>query len=744
MTPARPRHWVAVGALVGGVWIVIVGAGLYLILHQPWLGLRLLPAPGDLIVVTSVRGPSSDRVPVGAIVNAVRRPADAEWLVLTATDLVPTPSYLQTYAELNRFFQRQGRIREVLGAPTVELRTGSGAIVSLTPARRRPLISVPGHVGLMFAVAALVLLVAGVALARARSAPGAWVLLLASIGMVMSAATYAVYSARELALSAESFRVLIGLNHWCGIALASTGGALVPWLLPRPLSPVWGGWAIAAIGLTLATVGEFRLASSITLGLRVPMTSMFACAVLLGVLQWRRSGDLPVDRAMLRWWTVPALSALSLYFVLLVLPGSAGAGPYVSQSWGYVITALFFIGLGLGAARFKLFYVNPVNLLVWGATGAICAGTMVLLDTLVDRWLASCLGLAAAGLLYFPARDLIWRLQPHRHARMETALQSIAARAVGTTSPAGVTDAWRASLRDIFRPMTIEPLRSASKDVELVDEATMDVSLRASDAGLRLLRPYDGRSLYSPRDLALARMVGTLFSALSDYWDLHARGQRDEREEIAELLRDRMGARIRALRNRVDAPSLVDLLDAADQRLTAVLEALTMTSCGLSVATATWQRDFAAACDAAGIRADICVEPVADDPTLGELHRVAASRFVQESAANIVRHSGATEASLTIRCADGCLHLVVEDDGRARPQDLQHGRGLKGLASRSRALGGRLELRSSARGGLSVHQMLPLDGAARELADAHPSPAPQADARPPLPHSGDSAFARPA
>lgn len=729
-------------ALVAGVWLAIVGISLYLILHQPWLGLKLLPAPADGIAVASVSGPSSGQVPSGAVVTALRRPGEA-WLTLTSADLVPTPSYLQTYAELNRFFQRQGRIREVLGAPTINLQTGLGSVVSLQPAARRPLGSVPGHVWFMFAVAAVVLGAAGLALARARNRPGVWVLFLATIGMVMSATTYAVYSARELALSTESFRVLIGLNHWCGIALASTGGALVPWLLPRPLSPAWGGWAIAIIGLTLATVGEFRLMSSITLGLRIPMTSMFACAVLLGVLQWRRSVDRPVDRAMLRWWTVPALAALSLYFALLVLPGSTHAGPVVSQSWGYAITALFFSGLGLGAARFKLFYVNPVNLLVWGATGAICAAAMVLLHAVADRWLASCLGLAAAGLFYFPARDLIWRLQPHRHARMETALEAIAARAVGTTSLAGVTDAWRGTLQHIFRPMKIEPLLTTSKDVDLVDEATMDVSLPGTEGRLRLLSPYDGRSLYSPRDVELARMVGTLFGALIEYGNLHARGQREERKRIAGQLRERMGARILALRPRVSAPGLVELLDAADQRLSAVLDDLTMSSCALSEASVKWRRDFAVACDAAGICADIRFAPGADDPTLGELQRVAASRFVQESTANIARHSGATEARLTVGCREGCLHLIVEDDGHARPEDLQYGRGLRGLESRSRALGGQLALRTSDLGGLSVHQMLRLDAVALDLPRIAPTlAATRGELDAAIPYSGDSAVAR--
>lgn len=698
--------------MVAVLWIALVGTSLCLILREPWLGLNLLPTSGNTIVVSRATGPSSEALPAGTVITALRG-LDGEWLKLTAGDLNPEPTYLDTYAELNHFFHRQGLIRAALGAPVVEFQTESGATASIAPEARRPVQSVSAHVWVQFGFAAVLLLVSGAALARDPREIAAWIWLLTAIGMINCYCAHAVYSARELAISAESFRFLIGFNHWSGIALAAGGGGSIPAFLPRRFSPRYLAWVIPSIGLVMATAGEFRWAPNITLGFRVPMTVLFGCGVVLSILQWRRSVGRPVDRAMLRWWMVPAFVTIAMYYLLVVLPSSVGRGPYVSQTWGWAITTLFYGGIGLGVARFRLFYVNPVNLLIWGITGAICAVAVTLLRTiLVDQWLASCLGIAAAGIIYFPARDLIWRKQPGQHARMETALESIAARAVGTRSLADVMNSWRAVLQDIFLPVEIERLRATSRDAVLVDEATMDVSLRAPEVGMRLLRPFAGRGLFSPHDIELAKTVGTLFSALIEYWNLHARGEREERSRIAEMLRKRLSFRLQALRARVDTPELVGLLDEMNLRLNSILVALTTSRCCLSVAAATWQREFIGACEAAGVHAETSVEPFSNDPELSELQIVAASRLVQETASNIVRHSGATAARLTIRYANAVLNLIVEDDGHAQLENLQHGRGLNGLRTRSSALGGRLEFSAGSMGGLAVHQILPVNSIA--------------------------------
>ncbi len=74
-------------------------------------------------------------------------------------------------------------------------------------------------------------------------------------------------------------------------------------------------------------------------------------------------------------------------------------------------------------------------------------------------------------------------------------------------------------------------------------------------------------------------------------------------------------------------------------------------------------------------------------------------RIVQESLANILKHSGATEAEVTLRIEDGRMVLRIRDDGRGFPPESLAGKGrglgLPGIAERARILGGDLAIHST-------------------------------------------------
>lgn len=86
----------------------------------------------------------------------------------------------------------------------------------------------------------------------------------------------------------------------------------------------------------------------------------------------------------------------------------------------------------------------------------------------------------------------------------------------------------------------------------------------------------------------------------------------------------------------------------------------------------------------------------------------AAAYFVcSEALANVGKHARASRAAIEIDRADGRLRVVVRDDG-AGGADLGAGSGLRGLADRVEALGGRFEVESPPGGGTAVVAELPL------------------------------------
>jgi PAS domain S-box-containing protein len=80
--------------------------------------------------------------------------------------------------------------------------------------------------------------------------------------------------------------------------------------------------------------------------------------------------------------------------------------------------------------------------------------------------------------------------------------------------------------------------------------------------------------------------------------------------------------------------------------------------------------------------------------------------LASEALTNAAKHAGAGEAVVRVRCEDGAVVAEVVDDG-AGGADAK-GSGLRGLADRMEALGGRLEVESPPGRGTAVRARLPL------------------------------------
>jgi signal transduction histidine kinase len=107
------------------------------------------------------------------------------------------------------------------------------------------------------------------------------------------------------------------------------------------------------------------------------------------------------------------------------------------------------------------------------------------------------------------------------------------------------------------------------------------------------------------------------------------------------------------------------------------------------------------------------------DPAVGRLPEAAESAayfVIAEAVANAVKHARADRLLVTIRATGGELEVVVADDG-AGGAVIERGSGLRGLADRVDALGGRLTV-SSDGSGTTVAARIPLVRSPVEVACA--------------------------
>jgi signal transduction histidine kinase len=94
-------------------------------------------------------------------------------------------------------------------------------------------------------------------------------------------------------------------------------------------------------------------------------------------------------------------------------------------------------------------------------------------------------------------------------------------------------------------------------------------------------------------------------------------------------------------------------------------------------------------------------------------------RVVQEGLNNVVKHSGASEAVVSVERATDSVTVTIRDDGRGLPPDAasrHHGFGLAGMAERARMLGAVLSVDSAEGRGTRVAVRIRLPIARQESA----------------------------
>jgi len=107
------------------------------------------------------------------------------------------------------------------------------------------------------------------------------------------------------------------------------------------------------------------------------------------------------------------------------------------------------------------------------------------------------------------------------------------------------------------------------------------------------------------------------------------------------------------------------------------------------------------------IAAEVSGDGLPPDARFGPDIEGAAYFFVCEALGNVLKHADATRAVVRLQAGQGRLTVEVHDDGRGFAIQAAAQSGLRGLRDRIEALGGRMEISSTAGRGTSVSAWLP-------------------------------------
>jgi signal transduction histidine kinase len=183
-----------------------------------------------------------------------------------------------------------------------------------------------------------------------------------------------------------------------------------------------------------------------------------------------------------------------------------------------------------------------------------------------------------------------------------------------------------------------------------------------------------------------------------------------ERKRIQRNLHDGAQQRITSvllclgpLRAQTDEP--VELLDSAIDELAAGLDEIRTLANGLHPSLLS-ERGLAAAVEALALRAPIAIEVDAlPEERLPEPVEAAGYYVVAEALANVQKHAGARCVVVSVTAEKDALDVRGADDGVGGAD--ADGHGLRGLADRVEALGGRLAVESPRAGGTVLRAAIP-------------------------------------
>lgn len=216
--------------------------------------------------------------------------------------------------------------------------------------------------------------------------------------------------------------------------------------------------------------------------------------------------------------------------------------------------------------------------------------------------------------------------------------------------------------------------------------------------------------------------------------------QEQERKRLAGELHDSLGQNLSLIKNRIQlalagaelGPQVAGHLEAASKLMTDCLtevrnlahrlRPLPIEKSGLTDGLEALVHGVGQSC---GIHFESRFENV-DDLFPGE-QATMIYRMVQEALNNLVKHSRATTASVTVERDLHCVRLKIEDNGRGfdrmsvmGPQKIRTGIGLTSIDERVRMLGGSLEVRTGPAQGTLLQLEIPLhETAGVAPADSH-------------------------
>lgn len=689
---------VAIVAFCAMVSFAVITAGS---MSVPWFGLRLDAEASSGTVIVRERHDGivfPEPAPrLGSQLRAIGAPGQAPFSV-TAEDLVPEPDSLASYTALRAFFERQSEMHAILSAPEQEIDLylvdpmDGAAYVSRVSVQPRPFFVLPDGFWVQLLTGVGAVLIAGWVWALRPRKLGPILFFASALGMMMSTSTSAIYANRVLAIDGGLFALLQPINS---IGAVSFGVAMIALLLTYPIRLIDLRWLwallpvqVGMMGLVITQTGPGPWQLYIFIAI-----ATLAILAAIALQLWRTRHD-PAERAALGWLGLSIGVGCLAYTVFGALPVLLELPIALPQTHVTGVLIVIYIGLALGLSRYRLFELGDwAYRVLFYTSGAIL---MLLLDMAlivglnVDAAPALGLSLALVAFVYLPLRDIVWRRLTARRNMPQHELFSAALDIAFAPSADESTKRWRSLLARLFDPLEIKATAPVDVPTARDDGLALDLPAIAGSPSLRLTYPYAGRGLFAPSDVKLAANLVILTEKAEESRQAYMRGVGEERRRMARDLHDDVGARLLTGLHTADERTR-PTLQAALSDIRAIVSGLAGEEAALERVLAQIRHESARRLEAAAITLDW---PLPETGAIRIDYRAqkALTSAAREVVSNVIRHSGATALSVSLKTTAERLDLFFHDNGRGLPTEVldgdSSGYGLRNLRQRFADLGG--------------------------------------------------------
>ena len=185
-----------------------------------------------------------------------------------------------------------------------------------------------------------------------------------------------------------------------------------------------------------------------------------------------------------------------------------------------------------------------------------------------------------------------------------------------------------------------------------------------------------------------------------------------ERKRIAADLHDDLGAKLLTIVHTSESDRISTLAREALEEMRLSVRGLTGKPVHLIDALGDWRAEVVSRLGQANILAE-WKSPAEDiEHTLQARSYVQTTRILRESVSNIIKHSGATHATISSAVQDGDFILTIQDNGQGIPTELDgrldRGHGMASMKSRAKQMHGQCLVESGPGWGTVIRLTIPL------------------------------------